>query len=102
MDPVPVLVTISFSHYCEKARWALDAAGSPTARRRTSRSSTSSATFAALSGPLTNPPEQPVTSHLEMPRRYTEMAADYQRRPAGQFALRLYAEGASAYGRLMG
>ena len=26
-DPKPILVTISISHYCEKARWALDRAG---------------------------------------------------------------------------
>jgi glutathione S-transferase len=26
-DPTPVLVTIPISHYCEKARWALDRAG---------------------------------------------------------------------------
>ena len=36
------LVTIPISHYCEKARWALDRAGSPTARSATCRSSTGS------------------------------------------------------------
>ena len=36
------LVTIPISHYCEKARWALDRAGSPTARSATCSSSTGS------------------------------------------------------------
>lgn len=49
-------------------------------------------TFASLAGPLLGPAEQPVTSRLEMPRVYAEMTEAYRQRPAGAFALRLYAE----------
>jgi glutathione S-transferase len=49
-------------------------------------------TFAALAGPLMAPEQQPVTSRLEMPPGYAEMADPYRRRPAGTFALRVYRE----------
>ena len=41
-DDVRRLLTIPISHFCEKARWALERAGSPTARSATSRASTGS------------------------------------------------------------
>jgi glutathione S-transferase len=48
-------------------------------------------TFAALAAPLLSPPEQPVTSKLDAPASYLAMCDDYRRRPAGEFALRMYA-----------
>jgi glutathione S-transferase len=49
-------------------------------------------TFAALYAPLVAPPEQPVTSKLRAPASFDEMSAAYRNRPAGAYALRLYAE----------
>ena len=44
------LITIPISHYCEKARWALDRAAPDTARSATSRASTSSRRGAPAAG----------------------------------------------------
>jgi glutathione S-transferase len=49
-------------------------------------------TFAALSAPVLAPAQQPVTSKVEQPAAYHAMCKEYRERPAGRFALRVYAE----------
>jgi len=49
-------------------------------------------TFAALYAVLVSPPEQPVTSKLSPPASYSAMCDEHRARPAGAFALRMYAD----------
>lgn len=47
-------------------------------------------TFAALYSPLLLPPEQPVTSRVEVPASLSALRAEALARPAGAFAMRLF------------
>lgn len=47
-------------------------------------------TFASLYSPIVVPPEQPITSKTELPPSLIRLRDEALRRPAGQFAARLY------------